>query len=115
MQVNNINSNQSFGMAMNISKKAKDIISGKIKKYSHFQLLESFTKKQANNPFKIDIQEEAGYLKSYIKDTSVKNLTDYEMVYSLKESWIDKYFGNPLNFIKRCCKIANELYTHKKS
>ena len=106
MQVNNVNSNQNFGMAMIIRKDAQKLLAQKIKSDADIKLLDSLVETQKKNPFEIDIREELGKLYSYIADTT-KGVTDYQ-VEVLHQGFFEKHFKSPLAFIERCCKVADK-------
>ena len=107
MQVNSVNSNQNFGMAVRLSPEVQVILAKRIKQDSSIQLLDSLVETQKSNPFKVDVRDELGVLTTYISDTT-PNVANSQLKV-LKQSFLEKHFKSPLAFIKRCCKIADKL------
>lgn len=102
MQINSINSNQSFGMALKISNRAEGVLAARIKSNADINSLNSLIVSQRNNRFTIEIGEEEGKLHAFILD-GLKPKT------YLTENFIEKNFKTPIAFIKRCCKAADKL------
>ena len=106
MQINNLNSNQNFGMAIKIRPDAQKILAKKIKTDADIQILDSLVKNQETNPFKVDIRNVCGNLVTYISDTTPKSIVQLKV---LKQGFFEKYFKSPVAFIRRCCKTADKL------
>lgn len=106
MQVNNVKSNQNFGMAMIIRKDAQKLLAQKIKSDADIQLLDSLVETQKKNPFEIDVREELGKLYAYIGDAT-EGVTNHQLTV-LKQGFFEKHFKSPLAFIERCCKVADK-------
>ena len=109
MQVNNVNSNQNFGMAMTIQKNACKLLSKKLNgDAANIGLLNSMVKSQENNPFGIFIRENKGRLEAVISDDTEKLTADKKGIL-LKQGLFERLFQTPLKFIENCCKYANHL------
>ncbi len=107
MQVNSVNSNQNFGMALRFSPEVQKVLAKRIKQDSSIQLLDSLVETQKSNPFKVDVRDELGVLSAYISDTT-PNVANPQLKV-LKQSFLEKHFKSPLAFIERCCKYADKV------
>ena len=106
MQVNSINSNQSFG-AIKFSPEAKAYVSkgARAIREKDFPLLKKLMQYQMNNPFNVELDVHyTNTLCGFVADGST----------FASEPYFDGLFRSPMKLIKKLCKIADEQLAKSK-
>ena len=101
MQVNSVNSNQSFG-SIKISDGAMKILKQRIVNESEIKELEKLVASQKANKFDVHVDARNMHdIYGYVADGAT-----YSMTY--EEGFFARLFSSPVKFIKKMCKDADK-------
>lgn len=102
MQVNSVNSNQSFG-AIKISDGAKRVLKKRITTESEIGELAKLVEQQKDNRFHVslDITQDPRYLVGFVDDGSTYSKTFHEGFFA-------ELFSSPIKLIRTMCKDADK-------
>ena len=102
MQVNSIQSNQSFG-ALTIKPEAMKVLKQRVTKEAEIKELRELIKAQEGNIFNAIVEKQVynGGLSGYVSDGST-------YCNNFKEGFFEQLFSSPVKFVKKLCKDADK-------